>query len=163
MLSDAPPAPPPYGEAERPLKTTPAPVVAIANPKPVDWPNIVADLGLIGIANEVASHCVLESFNEGVVSLRIDEGHSHLVGDRARDRIRDSLAQYFGKPVRLEIHKGELEAAAPTPAKIESDEEAERLRRAEQAIKDDPTVQALTSKFNARITSGSVQPVDQDQ
>jgi DNA polymerase-3 subunit gamma/tau len=70
------------------------------------------------------------------------------------EKLQAALTGWLGGPVRLEVEPGAVE---DSPARREAAERARRQAEAEQAIHDDPLVQALMAQYKtARIVPGSV-------
>jgi DNA polymerase-3 subunit gamma/tau len=70
------------------------------------------------------------------------------------EKLQAALTGWLGRPVRLEVEPGAVE---DSPARREAAERARRQAEAEQAIHDDPLVQALMAQYKtARIVPGSV-------
>jgi DNA polymerase-3 subunit gamma/tau len=127
-----------------------------AAPVDVDWNRRVDQLGLEGFAKQLARHCEWRGRDGDTVRLGLDPAAKHLLKDDRRAAIEQALARALGAPVTLTIEP--MQAVGLTPARLDDQREAERLRAAEQAIDSDPTVRALKEKFGATVRAGSVQP-----
>jgi DNA polymerase-3 subunit gamma/tau len=116
----------------------------------------VPQLGLTGLVRELANNTVLETADDGNVSLVLDEACAQLLSKEREAALRQALEAYAGRGLRLSIRVG----APPreTPARERQRTSNERQLAAEQAIDTDPTVQALKEKFNARVSPGSIRP-----
>jgi len=70
------------------------------------------------------------------------------------EKLQAALAEWLGRPVRLEMEAG---MAQDSPARREAAERARRQVEAERTIQEDPLVQALMAQYKtARIVPGSV-------
>jgi DNA polymerase-3 subunit gamma/tau len=120
------------------------------------WNGVVPQLGLTGLVRELANNTVLETADDGNVSLVLDEACAQLLSKEREAALRQALEAYAGRGLRLSIRVG----APPreTPARERQRTSNERQLAAEQAIDTDPTVQALKEKFNARVSPGSIRP-----
>ncbi len=78
-----------------------------------------------------------------------------LMQTSTRERLEAALAA-AGHPVRLALTAGPV---VDSPAKRLAAAAAARLRAAEQALLDDPFVQAMQRDFGGKIVPGSVQPL----
>ncbi len=78
-----------------------------------------------------------------------------LVQSGARDRLQAALQQ-SGHDVRLRLEVGETSDA---PAQRLAAAAAERLRRAEQLMAQDPFVQAMLRDFGGKIVPGSIKAI----
>ncbi|HKJ94752.1 MAG TPA: DNA polymerase III subunit gamma/tau [Gammaproteobacteria bacterium] len=123
-----------------------------------DWMPVVAALPLSGMARALAEHCDWGGREDGVVRLRIDEGHRHLINPSMQERVRQALCDYFGEDLRLNIEVGTV--AGETPAAASRRAADERQQAAEQAIETDPNVAAFREAFGARVIANSVRPTD---
>ncbi|WP_290647921.1 DNA polymerase III subunit gamma/tau [Aquisalimonas sp.] len=143
----------------------PAPVAAEVNAAPTGdvppWHELLAGLGLTGMAQALAMQCSWQAYADGVVTLRLGEQHQSLRNKQLEQRIEAALADRLGAPVKLRIQAGgRTQEQNATPA--ERAEEARRRRQeaAELAIHEDPTVVDLQRRFGAEVIPGSIQPAD---
>ena len=118
------------------------------------WGNVVAQLKLTGLSGELVSNCTLESHEEGVVVLVLDENFAQLYGKEREAAVRDALERFYGVPVRLTIRVGK--PAMETPAQQKLRLQDAQKQAAMKAIYDDPNVKALQERFNARVNPDSV-------
>jgi DNA polymerase-3 subunit gamma/tau len=124
-----------------------------------DWNRTVVALGLRGLAGELGANTVLLGVEDDRVRLALAPENAHLGGERYRKRLEEALGEHLGRAVRVELSQ-EVPAGTETPADTERRHSEERRRQAEQAIADDPVVQALQERFGARVEAGSVHPAD---
>ena len=114
--------------------------------------------GISALPRELAlqSQC-LAMADEGETSVwRLRVERETLRAAAQRDKLQAALAQWLGRPVRLELEAG---VAEDSPAMRANAERERRQRAAEQIIHDDPLVQALMAQYKtARIVPGSVKP-----
>ncbi|MEJ5212168.1 MAG: DNA polymerase III subunit gamma/tau C-terminal domain-containing protein, partial [Burkholderiales bacterium] len=173
--ADAAPAPraaesgPAQKKTERPVSVAPAegaPPAAPASAAPAgapafdgDWIALVGRLRLSGMARMLAEHCVLASFEQGVMRLVVPSEHRHLAEKPYQDKLRQALEAHFGQPVKLVIELGA--PAGPTPAQQQQQARAARQAQAVEAIERDPFVRELLEQFDARLIESSIKPVQQ--
>ncbi|MCB1864139.1 MAG: DNA polymerase III subunit gamma/tau [Chromatiales bacterium] len=131
---------------------------AIDDIDPPDWAELLEQLGLGGLALEVARHCVWGGREGRRITLVIDPERVRMATPTVRGGLEQALRQRFGSEVVLQLQPAEAPLA--TPARRQAEQTAERQSRAEQAVAADPTVQALQQTLGARIVSGSVEVVD---
>jgi DNA polymerase-3 subunit gamma/tau len=138
----------------------PAPGPEPEGPPPGEaaWPEVVARLGLAGMARELAMNMVLDRREGDTLHLRLAPGQAQMRGKAREGQIERALAAYYGQPVRLLIEVGE--AAGETPAARAQRRAAERQAEATRALEADPTVQQLRAVFDATVLHESVQPED---
>jgi len=154
----------------RPAQATSAMPVAtvqtVAGAEPVvvdaevasDWGQIVESLSLTGMLKQLAVNCVLEKRDEQSIYLRLDEDHAHLGGDSRKQRLEQSLQQYFSVPLKLVLQLGEPQYE--TPAAQQQRQQEDRQQAAEESIGNDGAVRALQEAFDAQIVPDTIQPVN---
>jgi len=157
-----PPAPGPAVEALPTATSAPAPRIDRATgPQmvaPEDWPDLLAKLGLAGIVQNIASHCVLQSQQGTDFHFILDEANLALFNPGHADRIRLALQNYFDTPLSVAIEPGR--PATETPAQRSARRAAERQIEAEQAIEHDPLLQNLIQRFDGELDRASITPLD---
>ncbi len=142
----------------------PAPQPASAAPAPSrtlegrDWSEVVAELGLGGVARELAAHCTLLGVEGDRVRLLLDEASAQLRGQGVERRLAQALARYLGREVRLVLEVGR--PTAETPAQRRARALQARRQAAVEAIRSDETVQDLAERFGARIDPDLIEPLD---
>ncbi|MFU8764793.1 MAG: DNA polymerase III subunit gamma/tau [Haliea sp.] len=125
---------------------------------PADWPELLAKLGLAGIVQNIASHCVLHSQRGADFHFILDESNLALFNPGHADRIRLALQNYFDTPVSVSIEPGQPQGE--TPAQRSARRTAERQQEAEQAIEHDPLLQQLIQRFDGELDRASITPLD---
>jgi DNA polymerase-3 subunit gamma/tau len=155
----------PKGGTAQPTKTDPAPAAPVSDPPPAagtvppsDWHRMVAVLDLGGIARQLASNCLYESWDGERLVLKLDPVHKHMRVESSEHRLRRALEEYLGCRVQLDIRVSKPEAE--TPAEREARQRTERQQQAENALATDPLVQAMGEQFGAKLVPGSVRPAD---
>ena len=122
------------------------------------WPDVVAELGLSGLAGELASNTSFVEVRDGRLRIELDPTHSALNTAGAREALRRAIAARFDQPIELEIV---LEVPSrETPAAERARGEASRREAAIRAIERDPLVRSLCETFDASVDPSQVQPVD---
>jgi DNA polymerase III subunit gamma/tau len=151
-----------------PASTAAAPQAAGAAPSaasaaalplvPENWGAIVEQLGLSGIARQLAAHCALAGRQGAQVKLLLDARSQSIRTPGNEQKLAAALARYVGEPVRMVI---EIAEAAPpaTPARERDRQVDERLANARAALATDPNIQALQQQMGASIFPDSVKPV----
>lgn len=138
-----------------------APVAAshrAAYPTEVDWPTVVASLGLSGMARQLAEHCELAGVSDQEMCLRLPEAHRYLLDKRYEERVAQALRQHFGRPLKVKFTCGT--SAGLSPAEMAHRERRERQRKAIEAIEKDPFVRELIENFDARLVDSSIKPLN---
>lgn len=167
---DPTPAPPAPQQAQpAPQQAQPAPLAAAPAPRidratapqmvaPEDWPDLLAKLGLAGIVQNIASHCVLQAQQGTDFHFILDESNLALFNPGHADRIRLALQNYFDTPVSVSIEPGQPQRE--TPAQRSARRASERQKEAEQAIEHDPQLQQLIQRFDGELDRASITPLD---
>ncbi|MCM0043001.1 MAG: DNA polymerase III subunit gamma/tau [Burkholderiaceae bacterium] len=123
-----------------------------------DWPALVKQLALRGVAQQLAMQSELLACDESgaALTMRIRVPVDTLLSAGSADKLAAALGEHLGKTVRLDP---EIGAASVTAHAADVAEQAERQRLAEQTLHDDPFVQTLMREFGATIVPGSIRPV----
>ena len=114
-----------------------------------DWAALIARLPLTGFVRTWANKSELVEFEGSAFRLRV--GTRALADDRPmQDKLRQSIEQYLGRPVRLAVEVGDM-AGASVAAMAEKRDDL-RQQAAEVSIRNDPFVRELTEKTGAQVT-----------
>ncbi|HIP80963.1 MAG TPA: DNA polymerase III subunit gamma/tau [Leucothrix mucor] len=141
-----------------------------------EWHDIVPALKLKGRAAELIKHCLFESKENGIISLKLDKSNDTLLADSIQQEIQTALVTFYGEPLKLKLQVVDSNdinnvtnatiddtATAPvinaqeTPAERTARNMVESQQQAEQNIATDPFVIELQNRFGAQIVPGSVQ------
>lgn len=152
-----------------PTKTAPLSAIWLPTPQQgdhssarseTDWNAIVAQLGLKGIAQQLALNCVLQGREGDAVYLVLEPGHAHMRTRNAEEYLKAALKDYYGETVRLHIRIGDKDTLMPTPARQQAEYQAQQKQAALNAIHEDATVQTLCKTFNGQVKPDSITPID---
>jgi len=139
-----------------------APVVRTA-PQTVKFDNLWADLlptlNLQGAVLNVARNCVLTSHTEDLYALTLSPRYEMLLKPQHVKTLSDALSQQMAKTMRVSIDIGD--AAGETPDALMAAYKQRRKKDAEQALLDDPLVQALIEQCDAVLDRSTVVPIDE--
>ena len=148
-----------------PVETaTAAPVVAEdarfdpASMTPERWRELVAGLGLSGLAGELASNSALVEANDRRLKIELDPAHGPLNVPQARQGLQAALAGRFGAPIELEIVLNAAGRETLAGERVRKD--AQRRQEAIRALEGDPGLRSLCDTFGARIDPAMVRVVD---
>jgi len=129
------------------------------------WHEIIPQLNLQGRSAELIKHCLLESKENGTISLVLDKSSEGLLADQIHTEIELALGEYYDEFLTLKISIDEVEAVKEnvaedkeTPSRRTTREKNEVQQQAEQNIESDPFVIELKNRFGAQVVPGSVQP-----
>ena len=140
--------------AVAPVAATPG---ATATPFDGDWPALVNQLKLSGMARMLAQNCELKNFSADGIELCVPEPHRHLLEKAYQDKMKAALSEYYGKPVRLKFSVGSI--TGMTPAELENREKQAKQSQAIAAIETDPFVRELVENFDAKLIASSIKPI----
>jgi DNA polymerase III subunit gamma/tau len=126
-----------------------------------DWHKLVLGLPLAAMAKELARHAVLLSHENHVFKLAVPQDKRPLATTQ-KERLQNTLSEYFGRPVKLDIELTDLSGAVSAGGAGESiatkevKAKDEKQAAAEAAFLADPAVQVLLKEGNGRIPAGSI-------
>jgi len=121
------------------------------------WASIINELDLQGAARQLASHCVLDGRQPGIVRLAIDPSVKFVRTTAQEEKLAQALSRYYGETVRLEFTTAGNEAQ--TPAQAEQRASQQELEVARQAFETDPGVKGLRERFGATLLPNTIRPV----
>jgi len=140
------------------LRAAAAPAPASGDaPEPAAWPAFVASMKLSGMALQLAAQTELKAVAGNEFVLAVPEASRHLTDRAYADKLKAAIEQILGRRVRLRFEIGG--AAATTLAAQEKRERDAAQAKTEAAFRDDPFVQDVLSRFDARIKPNSIKPV----
>ncbi len=122
------------------------------------WEQDFRGLGIVGMPGNLASNAAMTR-NGNEILLTIDEGHARLLNARHEEKILEALRNRFGDTITLRIEQGD--AHGKTPAAWEERQRRARQKAAEEAIRNDPAVQSIVERFEARVVEDSIRPPQQ--
>jgi DNA polymerase III subunit gamma/tau len=149
-----------------PAAAGPAAAVAAGAPPQVrlisidagNWPALVEAAALSGMVRQFALNCVPSSFENDVLTLKIDPAAADRRSRPIDEKLVLGLSKYFMRDIRVVFETAEVELASP--ARQRALAEQERLARAASAFESDPVVKGLRERFGADIDAGSVKPAN---
>jgi len=137
-----------------------APMNASVSPAPVDfsdWHAILPQLGLSGMAAQLANHSVVQAWDGKELRLVVDRNFASMLGSLAEKRLLEALQQHLGAELRLSWTAG---VADDTPAERRQAAREKRQQKARQDIASDPLVQAMQDAFDAELIEDSIRPTE---
>ncbi len=125
----------------------------------VDWHSLMRQLPVRGLVQQLAFQTELKEWvnSPQKIHATVFTNLPQLATEDCVFRLEDALSKHFGKPVKVQVEKGQVEGK--TVAKIDAQINQERRQNAEQMIASDPFVQELEREFGAKVVSGSVRPL----
>ena len=154
----AEPVPPPLSPvpAASAIAVSPSPE-PLADRESGDWHAILAALKLGGMARELGQHCQLQRIDGAQAVLCLSPTHRHLLMKPAQDKLQQSLAEYFGRPLQLSIELHET--VGDTPAATAQKRKHEQQEHAVASIEQDGFVREVIDVFDATLIESSIKPV----
>ncbi len=129
-----------------------------AVPEVADWPALVASLKLTGIAAQLAAQTELKVQTGNEFVLGVPESARHLTDKSYTDKLKSALEEKFARKVRLNFEIGG--ATTATLAAQEKRERAAVQAKTEAAFRDDPFVQDVLARFDAKVRPDSIKPTE---
>ena len=114
-----------------------------------DWPALVSQLAVTGVAKELARNAEVATWDDAAIELVVPKAMAHLTERGYCDKLKAALDTYLGKPIRLRVTSGELrgDSVVAQEAKLREAQRAESAR----AVKNDRFVQELVTLFDGRV------------
>ncbi|WP_100640515.1 DNA polymerase III subunit gamma/tau [Marinobacter salexigens] len=134
-----------------PVQNAPAPV---ADGEFV-WERDFRSLGIVGMPGNLASNGAMSRSGD-TITLLIDAGHARLLNARHEEKILAALRNHFGDAIQLKIEQGD--PGPNTPAAYEERQRVLRQSAAVESIRNDPLVQSIVERFEARVVEESIRP-----
>jgi DNA polymerase-3 subunit gamma/tau len=126
-----------------------------------NWLEIVGQLGLSGMARQLAAHCAFGGRQGALLKLQLDPRSQSIRTRSNEEKLANALSSYTGEALRLQI---ELAADAPVTAARERDRETDaRLANARAALEEDPNIKALRDRMGATIFVESIRPTRNEE
>jgi DNA polymerase III subunit gamma/tau len=116
----------------------------------------VSRMHLSGIALQLAAQTELKAITGNEWVLAVPEASRHLTDKAYADKLKAALEQTLGRRVRVRFEIGEV--SDTTLAAQEKREKDAARERTEAAFRDDPFVQDILSRFDARVRPDSIKP-----
>lgn len=144
--------------AQKKTEQQPKAAAIVRRDPTIDWPALVRQLPLKGVARQLATQSeLLGEQEEGqVLVMKLRVPVDTLLSAGSADKLAAALSHYFDKTVRLATEIGNVTHTAHAESVAE---QARRQQLAEQTLNDDPFVQTLMRDFGATIVPGSIKAV----
>ena len=159
LATSAAPAPAPPAarrDGPAPARKRQSRAPRLADMDSASWPELAARLPVTGLASELARQSEWAGVQGDAIILRV--AVKTLAESESRVRLQTVLCEHFGQGIRLDVQVGVTgDATAYAVAQAES---AARQLAAENAVADDPFVQALLADFGGHVVPGSIRHVD---
>ena len=117
------------------------------------------NLGLQGLAQEIAINSILESFDQVHFCLSLEPEILELANPTIRDEITQAISAKLGVSLRLDL-QAQDQLAVETPQQARIRQQEEQRQAAIVAIRQEAVVQKLHQAFGAELVESSVKKVD---
>lgn len=132
-------------------------VASVGSCEGLEWEDLVPQLGLTGMARELAQHCEVADRTETVWRMRLSPSHRHLLVPVSQDRVQKAIAERLKAAVRVDIELAD--PIGETLAKRGFRARQQAQDQAVQSIEGDPFVQKIVEVFDATIIESSIKPL----
>lgn len=116
-----------------------------------NWPQVVAQLGIKGIAAQLAQQSELVIVEGNILHLRV--AARPLAEAPIIDKLTSALSQFFSQPVMLKV---EIGATNKTAHIADRTQRAQQHQLREQSLQADPFVQKIIQVFDAQVLPESI-------
>ncbi|MFN9491112.1 MAG: DNA polymerase III subunit gamma/tau [Betaproteobacteria bacterium] len=123
---------------------------------PSAWADLVGQLGLSGMASQLALRCEMTRSGDSDMELRISAADEKLFDKPYRDKLTAALRRHLGAQLRVHFVSGET--AGVSPKAITDRKAGERQAAAVAEIRDDPFVRELIEQFDGSLDDASIKP-----
>jgi len=123
---------------------------------PSAWADLVGQLGLSGMASQLALRCEMTRSGDSDIELRISAADEKLFDKPYRDKLTAALRRHLGAQLRVHFVSGET--AGVSPKAITDRKAGERQAAAVAEIRDDPFVRELIEQFDGSLDDASIKP-----
>lgn len=122
-----------------------------------DWPTLVNQLELNGMARMLAQNCEIRTYSKDNIELCLLSEHKHLLEKKYQDKVQVALNKHFGKNINLKFSVGKITGI--TPAELDNREKQMKQQQAITAIETDPVVRELVDSLDAKLINSSIKPI----
>ncbi|MFT5663574.1 MAG: DNA polymerase-3 subunit gamma/tau [Gammaproteobacteria bacterium] len=125
----------------------------------IRWTELSYDLGLQGLAQEIATNSVVGKFEQNHLQLFLTRDFMEFVNPANQDEICQAIASKLGLSLILDLQiQDQLDAE--TPSETKTRKQQEHRQAAIESIKQEPTVKKLQRAFGAELIESSVRQIE---
>lgn len=121
------------------------------------WLALIAQLGLDGMALELARHCILVDANHQAWWLSVHPDEVHAKTDLAVTRLEEAAKRQFGEG--FQVNFVEFTGEFYTPNLYDKDQQTLSQEQATQSILADANVQMMQERLGMQVLDKSIQPL----
>jgi DNA polymerase-3 subunit gamma/tau len=123
-----------------------------------NWPAVVEAAALTGMVRQLALNCVPGSFENNLLTLKLDQAASDRRTRPMEEKLVQGLSRYLGRDIHVAFETAESTLNSPARQRVQA--EQERIARAASAFESDPAVKGLRERFGADVDAASVKPTN---
>ncbi len=118
------------------------------------WPALLSQLGLTGMAYALAINCNLVNMTPDKITLALSAQHEPMLNKKLVERIEQALIQHFNKTIQLAITL--ITATLDTPLTQQQQADIAHKTTATEIIKNDSEIQKIMHLFDATLDENSI-------
>lgn len=122
-----------------------------------DWHNLVRQLGLTGLAGQLASNCEFGAWDGNLLRLNLNATAGSLRVPNAEERLLKVLQNYLGSQLKLDLRVARVEAETPVQRDIK--ERNQHKQDQYQEFVNDPMVRGLQDTFGASVLPETIHKI----
>ncbi|WP_086931050.1 DNA polymerase III subunit gamma/tau [Agarilytica rhodophyticola] len=130
--------------------------IALESFAPHQWVDVYHQMKIRGIVQSTAANCVMVGREGNGIQFILNQDKTSLFDPSHGHRMADLLSDYFGQPVKVDIHLAAIPEGMETPSEHDQRVHKERYAQALDQLKADPVVQTLEREFGAVIQEETV-------
>jgi len=125
-------------------------------PEPLNLQKILPTLQLSGTTCALIQHCIISSFNNGVLELLLDPPQAPLLSVKHEERLSQAFSNYFQQPVHVVIKLGKNTSPMETNARVTARRVEIAKTNAQNALSEDQNIKTLIGTFEAKVIPDTV-------
>jgi len=128
------------------------------------WHDLIKRSELKGLEQQLAKHCALankiQKNGELLFELLLQTVHKHLLNDKIKLRLINTLQQALNIPLKLSIADSQIRSEQlDTPRRREIHDAQILQQQAEESIMNNPGVQMIVNAFSAKVRTETIKPI----
>jgi DNA polymerase-3 subunit gamma/tau len=129
------------------------------NDESIHWSSFACELGLRGLALEIAMNSTLETLQDDYICLNLTREILELVNPAIEDEIRQAIEIKLGVSLNLELLAQDV-LEVETPQQYKQRELQDQKQATIEEIRQDRIVKKLNDAFGAELIESSVRKID---
>jgi DNA polymerase-3 subunit gamma/tau len=150
--------PSPVSTAAAPARPAVEPSARLTSIDAANWPAVVEAAALSGMVRQLALNCLPASFENNLLTLKLDQAASDRRTRPIEDKLVQALCKYLGRDIRVAFEISESGLNSPARQRVQA--EQDKIARAASAFEADPAVKGLRERFGGDVDATSVKPTN---